>query len=149
MERLSHLPTEPEALRLAIEHRAPGGGVVAASPAASVRGGGTVERLLEIIGEPLTSPAVRAAAFNALAEIPGLGFERGATDGAGRRGDAIGWTRGSGLGRRVIFDAHAGTILSDAEFIYDAEPAEYANVPDGTPYRETVHLKTAIVGTAP
>jgi hypothetical protein len=123
--------------------------VVAASPAASVRGGGTVERLLEIIGEPLTSPAVRAAAFNALAEIPGLGFERGATDGAGRRGDAIGWTRGSGLGRRVIFDAHAGTILSDAEFIYDAEPAEYANVPDGTPYRETVHLKTAIVGTAP
>jgi hypothetical protein len=147
MEQLSRLPTEPEALRLAIEHRPSGDGPVAPSPASSVRGGGTVERLLEIIGEPLTSPAVRAAAFGALAEIPGLGFERGVTDGAGRRGDAIGWTRERGFGQRVIFDPSAGTILADAEFIYGAKAAGYFNVPDDTPYRETVHVKTSIVGT--
>jgi hypothetical protein len=147
LERLAKLPTEPEALRLEIEHRPSTGAPVAPSPATSARGGGTVERLLEIIGEPLTPPAVRAAAFGALAEIPGLGFERGATDGAGRRGDAIGWTRGEGFGNRYIFDPRTGEILSDAEFIYGAKPAGYPSIPDGTPFRETVHLKTAIVGT--
>jgi hypothetical protein len=148
LERLAELPTEPEVLRLKIEHRPSAGAPVAASPATSARGGGTVESLLEILGEPLTPPAVRAAAYGALAEIPDLGFERGVTDGAGRRGDAIGWTREGGFGNRYIFDPRTGAILSDAEFIYDARSARYPTVPDDTPFRETVHLKTAIVGTA-
>jgi hypothetical protein len=147
LERLAQLPTEPEALRLKIEHRPSADAPVTASPATSARGGGTVESLLEILGEPLTPPAVRAAAFGALAEIPGLGFERGVTDGAGRRGDAIGWTRGEGFGNRYIFDPRTGEILSDAEFIYGAKAARYPTIPNDTPYRETVHLKTAIVGT--
>jgi hypothetical protein len=90
---------------------------------------------------------VRAAAFGALAEIPGLGFERGVTDGAGRRGDSIGWTREGGFGNRYIFDPRTGELLADAEFIYDAKAAGYPTIPDDTPYRETVHLKAAIVGT--
>ncbi len=147
LERLSQLPTEPEALRVAIEHRPSTGAPVDPSPATSARGGGTVERLLEILGEPLTPPAVRAAAFGALAEIPGLGFERGVADAAGRRGDAIGWTRERGFGDRFIFDPRTGEILADAEFIYGAKAAGYSSVPDGTPFRETVHLKAAIVGT--
>jgi hypothetical protein len=147
MERLSKLPTEPEALRLAIENRPSSGAPVAPSPATSTRGGGTVERLLEILGEPLTPPAVRAAAFGALAEIPGLGFERGVADGAGRRGDAIGWTREGGFGNRHIFDSRTGEILADAEFIYGAKAAGYPTIPNDTPFRETVHLKTAIVAT--
>ena len=39
----------------------------------SSRGGATVETLLEILSEPIASPALRAAAFNALAEIPRIG----------------------------------------------------------------------------
>jgi hypothetical protein len=145
--RLAKLPTEPEALRVKIEHRPSTGAPVPASPATSARGGGTVESLLGILGEPLTPPAVRTAAFGALAEIPGLGFERGVTDGAGRRGDAIGWTREAGFGNRYIFDPRTGELLADAEFIYDGKAARYPTVPDDTPFRETVHLKTAIVGT--
>ncbi|MBS1842876.1 MAG: hypothetical protein JST53_00530 [Actinobacteria bacterium] len=145
--RLARLPTESEVLRLKIEHRPSSGAPVAASPATSARGGGTVEGLLEILGEPLTPPAVRAAAFGALAEIPDLGFERGVTDGAGRRGDAIGWTREAGFGNRYIFDPRTGELLSDAEFIYDAKAADYPTVPDDTPFRETVHLRAAVVGT--
>jgi hypothetical protein len=145
--RLAKLPTEPEALRLRIEHRPSTGVPVDPSPATSARGGGTVESLLGILGEPLTPPAVRAAAFGALAEIPGLGFERGVTDGAGRRGDAIGWTREAGFGNRTIFDPRTGELLADAEFIYGAKAAGYPTIPDHTPFRETVHLKTAIVGT--
>jgi hypothetical protein len=147
MQRLSQLPTEPEALRLSVEHRRPTGSPVAPSSATSVRGGGTVEKLLEILAEPLAPSALRAAAFNALAEIPDLGFERGVADGAGRRGDAIGWTRAHGFGRRFIFDPRTSKVLSQGEVVFGAKAAGYPQVPDDTPFRETVYLGTRIVGS--
>lgn len=147
MERVSQLPTEPEALRLRVENRPAANSPVAASPATSVRGGGTVEKLLEILSEPFTGPALRAAAFDALAEIPDLGFERDVTDGVGRRGDAIGWSRGEGFGRRFIFDPRTSKILSEGEVVFGAKAAGYPKVPDGTPFRETAFLGTAIVGS--
>jgi hypothetical protein len=145
MRRLSQLPTEPEALRLSVEHRPTAGSPLAASPATSVRGGGTVEKLLEILAEPLAPPAVRAAAFNALAEIPDIGLERGVADGAGRKGDAIGWTREGGFGRRFIFDPLTSKVLSQAEVVFGAKAAGYPQLPDDTVFRETVYLGSAIV----
>ncbi|HEY2478855.1 MAG TPA: hypothetical protein VGI17_08985 [Solirubrobacterales bacterium] len=147
MSRLSRLPTEPEALRLAVEHRRAPGSPVDPSPATSARGGATVERLLEILSEPITSPALRAAAFGALAEIPDLGFEPGVADAGGRRGDAIGWTRERGFGRRFIFDPRTGEMLADAEMIFGAKAAGYRQVPDRTVFRETAYLGSAIVGS--
>jgi hypothetical protein len=144
MERVSKLPTEPEALRLRIENRGSAGAPAAASPATSVRGGGTVEQLLEILAEPLTGPALRAAAFDALAEIPDLGFERGVADGAGRQGDAIGWSRSPGFGRRFIFDPRTSKILSQAEVIFDAKAAGYPHVADDTVFKGTAYLGSAI-----
>jgi hypothetical protein len=148
MSKLSQLPTKPEALRLAVEHRAGRGSTVDPSPAESVRGGATVERLLEILGEPIASPALRAAAFNALAEIPGIGFERNVADGAGRRGDAISWVRERGFGRRYIFDPHTARVLADAEVLFNAKAAGYPGVPDGTVFRETSYLQSGIVDSA-
>jgi hypothetical protein len=145
MSRYALLPTEPEALRLVVEHRSAGGSPVSPSPATSLRGGATVERLLEILGEPITSPALRAAAFGALAEIPGIGFERGVADAAGRRGDAISWERERGFGRRFIFDPRTSKVLSDAEMIFGAKAAGYSGVPDDTVFRETAYLGSAIV----
>jgi hypothetical protein len=145
LSRLSQLPTEPEALRLAVEHRSGGGSPVDPSPANSPRGGATVERLLEILSEPITSPALRAAAFNALAEIPGIGFERNVADGAGRRGDAIGWVRESGFGRRFIFDPRTGKVLAEAEMIFGPKATDEYGAPAGTPYRETAYLQSEIV----
>ncbi|HEX5713969.1 MAG TPA: hypothetical protein VFX85_11700 [Solirubrobacterales bacterium] len=145
MSRLSQLPTEPEALRLAAEHRRSSGAPLDPSPARSQRGGGTVERLLEILSEPMASPALRAAAFEALAEIPGIGFERGVADVAGRRGDAIAWTRGEGFGHRFIFDPRTARILAEAEMIFDAKAAGYPGVPDGTVFRETAYLESGVV----
>jgi hypothetical protein len=145
MERVSQLPTEPEALRLRVENRRSAGSPVAPSPATSLRGGGTVEKLLEILAEPLAGPALRAAAFDALAEIPDIGFERGVADGAGRKGDAIGWTRGEGFGRRFIFDPRSSKILSQGEVVFGAKAAGYPKVPDITPFRETAYLGTGIV----
>lgn len=145
LSRLSELPTEPEALRLAIEHRRGGSSPLDPSPANSPRGGGTVERLLEILSEPITSPPLRAAAFNALAEIPGIGFERDVADVAGRRGDAISWVRERGFGRRFIFDPHTGKVLAEAEMIFGPQATKEYGAPAGTPYREIAYLQSGIV----
>lgn len=147
MSRLSQLPTEPEALRLAIENRRGGSSPLDPSPASSPRGGATVERLLEILSEPIASAALRGAAFDALAEIPGIGFERNVADAAGRRGDAISWARGSGFGRRFILDPHTGEILAEAEMIFGPKATKEYGAPAGTPYRETAYLRSGIVGS--
>ena len=145
MSRLSQLPTEPEGLRLPIENHHAGSGPLDPSPADSPRGGGTVERLLNILSEPLASPALRAAAFGALAEIPGIGFRRDVADAAGRRGDAIGWARERGFGRRYIFDPHTGKILAQAEMIFGPPSTTENGVPSNTVFRETVYLRSGIV----
>ncbi len=145
LSRLSRLPTEPEALRLAVENRDSSGTPLDPSPANSARGGATVERLLEILSEPITSRALRAAAFNALAEIPGIGFERDVADAAGGKGDAIGWVRGSGFGRRFIFDPNTGQILAEAEMIFGPKATREYGAPAGTPFRETAYLRSGIV----
>jgi hypothetical protein len=145
LSRLSRLPTEPETLRLAVENRSGGNSPLDPSAADSPRGGATVERLLEILSEPIASPALRAAAFDALAEIPGIGFERGVADAAGRRGDAISWVRESGFGRRFIFDRRTGEILAEAEMIFGPKATHDYGAPAGTPYRETAYLQSGIV----
>lgn len=148
VQKLSQLPTDPEVLRLAIENRSGEGRPAAASPAGSYRGSATAERLLEILEEPIASPALRAAAFEALTEIPGIGLERGVADVAGRRGDAITWVRDRGFGRRLIFDLRASRVLATAEMIFDADAAEYPGVPDGTVFRETAYLQSETVDSA-
>ena len=145
MSRLSGLPTDPEALRLKVENRGGGSSPVDPSPADSPRGGATVERLLNILSEPIVRPALRAAAYNALAEIPGIGFERGVADAAGRRGDAIAWVRGRGFGRRYIFDPRTARILAQAEMIFGSPSTDEYGVPAGTVFRETAFLQSRIV----
>jgi hypothetical protein len=145
MSKLAQLPTEPEALRLEIENRHGGGSPVDPSPANTLRGGATIETLLRILGEPIARPRLRAAAFDALAEIPGIGFERSVTDVAGRQGDAISWVRGLGYGRRYIFDPRTGALLAEAEMIFNAKAAGYPGVPAGTVFRETAYLQSGIV----
>jgi hypothetical protein len=142
--KLSRLPTEPEALRLAIENVG-GASASTPSPADTERGAATAERLLEILREPITSPALRAAAINALAEIPGIGVERVVTDATGRRGDAITWVRDRGFGQRLIFDPRTFEVLAEAEEIFEAGAAEYPGVPDDTAFDETVYLQSDIV----
>lgn len=147
VSQLAEAPTDPEALRLALERRRGGNAPVDPSPANSLRGGATVGRLLEILSEPIVSPALRAAAFGALAEIPGIGFEREVADVAGRRGDAIAWAGGGGFGHRYIFDPRTSRILAKAEVLFDAKAAGYPGVPDRTVFRETVYLRSGIVGS--
>ncbi len=145
MSRLSRLPTEPEALRLAVENRGASSSALAPSPASSQRGGATVESLFEILSEPLADPALRAAAFGALAEIPGIGFQRKVADAVGRRGDAIAWVRERGFGRRWIFDPRTSRILAQAEMIFGPPSTAENGVPPDTVFRESAYLQSRIV----
>jgi hypothetical protein len=141
----SRLPTEPKALRRELEGR-PAGSAPVTAPAADSRTGSLLaERLMNVLSEPLTSPALRAAAFNALAELPGIELERGVTDATGRRGEAIVWVVEHGLGRRFVFDPRTAEILSRAEVILDADAAGIPGVPDGTPLREIAFLASGLV----
>lgn len=143
--KLLRLPTEPETLRLAIENRHGGSSPVGPSPAGSHRGSVTAERLWEILSEPITSPALRAAAFEALAEIPGIGLVHDVTDVAGRRGDALTWVRERGFGRELIFDRRTSKVLAQAEMIFGPSATDEYGVPAKTVFRETAYLQTGTV----
>lgn len=143
--KLSRLPTDPGALRLAIENRRGGSSAGGASPAGSQVGAATAERLIEILGEPIVPPAVQAAAFYALPEIPGIELEHGVADPLGRRGDAVSWVSEPGFGRRLIFDPRGSRLLAAGEMIFSADAAEYPGVPDHTVFRGTVYLRSGIV----
>jgi hypothetical protein len=140
--KLFALPIEPEALRLAIEGGTPG----AAPQSATTRNGRTtVERLLEILAEPETSRELAAAAFGALAEIPGVRRVEGATDAAGRQGEALQIDDESGFGREAIFDPSTSKVLAEAEVVFGPPSTENYGVPAGTPFRETAYLGSGIV----
>jgi hypothetical protein len=145
--KLSRLPTEPEALRLAIENRRAGSSPVDPSPARSQRGAVTAERLMEILSEPIMSRALRAAALGALAEIPGIRTEHGVADVAGRQGDALIWVRERGFGRELIFDPGTSAVLAQAEAIFGPSATREYGVPAGTPFRETAYLHSGIVAS--
>jgi len=148
LPKLSKAPTDPEALRLAIERRPPASSPVKPSPADTRRGATTAERLFEILAEPITSAALRAAAFEALAEIPGIDVERGVADAAGRRGDAIVWDRDRGFGRELIFDPRTSTVLAQAEMIFGPPSTSEYGVAARTVFRETAYLRSEIVDSA-
>jgi hypothetical protein len=143
--KLAQLPTDSEALRLAIEGHRPGGAPAGPAPARSSRGAVTAERLIEILGEPIVSPPLLAAAFGALAEIPGLRLKHGVADVAGRRGDAVAWVRERGFGREAIFDPRTSRVLAQAEMIFGPSSSDEYGVPPGTVFRETAYLGSRIV----
>ncbi len=140
--KLAELPTDPQALRLAIEGLAPGS---PPSPVNSRRGSTTAERLIEILSEPVSSPPLRAAAFNALAELPGIGREHDVADITGRRGDALTWVRDRGFGEQLIFDPQTSKLLAQAEMVFGPPATSEYGVPPRTAFRETAYLLSRIV----
>jgi hypothetical protein len=140
--KLYRLPTEPAALRNAIEGQPDGSAPQAAE---SQNGNTTVQRLLEILEEPEASPELAAAAFGALGEIPGIKHEGEATDAAGRSGEALSSEDDTGFGRRIIFDPETSKVLSNAEMVLGAPSTKTYGVPAGTVFREKAFLAAGIV----
>jgi hypothetical protein len=146
----SSLPTSPEALRRAVEANAievkgfnlmwPGKKHLDAKE--------TSEELLNVLSEGIAStPELRAAIFNALAELPGIEIHTGATDFLGREGDAIRTEdKQRGTGSELIFDPDTSAVL--AQRFYLTRPSQerpLKGLPAGTTLMETDYLRVAVV----
>ena len=144
----SRLPIEPQALRHAVEGNSISvGGFNLMYPSAQrLDSEKTIAELFNILSEgaPLT-PQLRAAAFNALAELPGIEVDTDATDFLGRQGYAVRSIRNEG-GLEFIFDPETAEMLAQREFLTAPGQGPYEEgLPAGQTIRETAYLETGVV----
>jgi hypothetical protein len=144
----SSYPTEPEALRDVVENHRIRGGEVDAPSSKPLDTKGTIAGLFDILVEGIsTTPQLRAAAFNALAELPGIKVDTDATDFLGRQGYAIrSIDRKTGGGIEFIFDPGTSEMLAQREFLGDRRRGPYLKgLPAGLTIRETAYLESGVV----
>ncbi len=142
---LSGLPTDPEKLRLAIQnHEAPGVSDEGGKPLGALE---TIEDLGGLLSHPNASPALRAAAFNALAELPGVELDRNATDLVGRPGYAISYSNGHSFRIALIFDPETSAFLGERVVLADPgqDPVEWKGYEAGLTLRDVAYLQSKVV----
>lgn len=142
---LSGLPTDPEKLRLVIQnHEAPG---VSDEPGKPLGTQETIEDLGGLLSHPNASPALRAAAFNALAELPRVELDQNATDLVGRMGYAISYSQGHGLRIELIFDPKTSVFLGERVVLADPgqDPVEWKGYEAGLTLRDVAYLQSKVV----
>ncbi len=142
----SSLPTEPEALRQTIEYHLVRGAELDESTARPLSSEQTITGLFDILVEGFAlTPQLRAAVFNALAELPGIEVDTEATDFLGRKGFAIRSLR-SGGGIEFIFDPDTAEMLAQRDFLTEPGQGPYGQgLPAGLTIRETAYLETGVV----
>lgn len=148
---LAGLPTEPEALRRAVRDREvagignnPGGRPVESLGPLDTEE--TLGGLWGILGQPNASPALRAAAFGAMAELPGIELDRDATDLVGRRGYSITYTDKYKLRSEFIFDPETATVLGQRTAVLEPrQTPAWEQIPPVTVIRDTAYLQSGVV----
>lgn len=141
----SKLPTDPAVLRSAVEsNQIPISGFNLMYPSAKrLDSDQTSAQLLNILQEGSISmtPQLRAALFNALAELPGIEVDADATDFLGRHGYAI-QTRGT----EYVIDPDTAELLAHREFLTKPGRSPFLeDLPAGFTIRETAYLESGIV----
>jgi hypothetical protein len=145
------LPSDPEELRLAVQNRQiPGiGNNPGGKPLDTLEPPDTEETiggLGGILGQPNATPALRAAAFNALAEMPGIELDRNATDLVGRPGYAISYADKYGLRGVYVFDPETSALLGQRTVLLDPGRAPLnEGLPAGLAIRDVAHLQSKVV----
>lgn len=143
----SRLPTEPKALRRAVEsNQISVTGFNLLNPKAKhLDAEETKEQLLNILVEgTLNTPQLRAAIFNALAELPGIDVYTDATDSLGREGYSIRSINKYG-GLEFIFDPDTAEILAQRSFLTKPGDSPYEKgLPAGFTMSETAYLETGV-----
>lgn len=143
---LTGLPTEPKALRLAIEDRQ--AAVTGTDPGGmQLDTKEMVYSLWGILQQPIVAPALRAAAFNALAELPGIELDSDATDLVGREGYAIGYLdQETGERGEYIFDPETSVILGQRTvLVYPGRISLYEGLSAGLVIRDVAYLQSKVV----
>ncbi len=145
---LSGAPTTPEALRAAIESNEFSAYLSTKSdPEKPLGPEETIGALADLLTRTNASPALWAAAFNALAEIPGVELDRNATDLVGREGTAVRWERPLGMEAELIFDPETSQSLGERTILADPtqDPALWAGYEAGFTTRDVAFLASTVV----
>jgi hypothetical protein len=145
----SKLPTDPKALRHAIEANAiEVTGFQLIEPKGKARrldAAQTKEQLISILFEGAPTPRLQAAIFNALAELPGIKVTP-ATDSIGRHGDAIYYAIRDGIRAEFLFDAETSDLLATrARLVDPAGSQSFKDLPVGTTVNERDFLDAGVV----
>jgi hypothetical protein len=139
-------PTDPAELRKAIEtHRAPG---ISEGPGRPLGPTETVEDLTGVLHRPNASPELRAAAFDALAEVPGATLDRDTSDLLGRAGYAVAYDRPhTGLRDEFIIDPATSRFLGERTVLVDPakDPVVWKGFKTGFVTRDVAYLETTVV----
>jgi hypothetical protein len=144
----SRLPTRPEALRRAIQsNQFPGVGNAPHGVPEPLDTKETIESLFSLLSAPNVTPALRAATFNALAEMPGIELRTDATDLIGRKGDAIRYYDAEyGWANEYFFDPDTSAILGDRWVVVKPGISPSTDgLPAGLVKRETALIGSGIV----
>jgi hypothetical protein len=143
---LSQAPTDPKELLLAIRTgQAPGISEPIGTP---VGMDVTIQNLTSLIGRPNASPALRAAAFNALADLPGFELDRDATDLDGRHGYAISYDNAiNGNREEVIIDPETSALLGERSILTarSLEESQWKGYEAGLVLRDVAFLESTVV----
>jgi hypothetical protein len=145
----SKVPTEPKALRQAAEaNRLEYTGFNhIGGKKTHLDAQETKKELLNVLQEGFPTPQLQATVFDALAELPGMKVERGATDGLGREGDAIRAYSEQGMRSEYIFSPETGELLAFRDMLVDPAAARsfLKELPAGTVVGERDYIEEASV----
>lgn len=145
---VSGLPARPEALRHAIaRNQNPRLGATAPKKGEPLGEEETILGLWGLVSNPSATPALRAATFNALAELPGIELRTDVKDLAGREGDAIRYfEKESGEAIEDIFDPATSEVFGDRWVVVEPgkSPAT-VGLPKGLVIRANAYLSGRIV----
>jgi hypothetical protein len=143
------LPTEPKALRRLVENNEieVKGFNLMFPKERHLDAEQTMEELINCLGEGEPTPALQAAVFDAIAELPNIRLDTGATDGLGRHGDAIVLRPKEGLRTEYLFNPETGAGLAQRTTLVDPAAAYRGlrEIPAGTVISENDVIETAIV----
>jgi hypothetical protein len=138
---LSNLPTNPGTLLAGIEARTIGSFFGAPAGAA-----GTFEIIGDLLRETDASPTLRAALYQAAAQMPGVILIGTVTDAAGRSGAAVAYAS-SGEQNELVFDPTTSVLLGEATVVTDPSQLCRLDVSVGTVLSETSYVASGVVNS--
>jgi hypothetical protein len=138
---LSNLPTNPGTLLAGVEARTVGSSFDAPAGAA-----GTFEIIGDLLRETDASPRLRAALYQAAAQMPGVTLIGTVTDAAGRSGTAVAYASG-GEQNELIFDPTTSVLLGEATVVTDPTQLCRLDVSVGTVLGETSYVASGVVNS--
>jgi hypothetical protein len=142
----SKLPTDPKALREAVEANAieVSGFNLIWPQAKNLDAEQTKEELINVLFEGEPTPQLQAAIFNALAELPGIKIVK-ATDSLGRHGDAIKFAK-EGVSQEYIFDPETSDLFASRNLlVHPGASRTFKELPAATTVRESDYLHSGVV----